>query len=313
MIKKFFSNLIDVLCLSSCGIFACIVTKTVPVPPEGFSLPQEHLAGIAAALLLLLLFRRLTKTVWNIVYCIATIALVAALLQWATEGLLMPPVLQGMVAPYSIPALLEGGCYYELGSFALLWLMGALCCHGFWRVTITAVGSYAVWLILSLVLHIAAKNWLCMEGAPLADLQPLVRDFPWVTAAFPGCLILCYAVLMSVFDALFMGWPGKKDTEGAEAGAQGEKKPGPTAVSAATTPAAAQATAASPLAKPIAKVKAPAPAQEGNIGKPSAPETAPEEIAGEPPAAAPAQEESTGETSAAEPENKPGDTPAPKE
>lgn len=298
MIKKFFSNLIDVLCLSSCGIFACIVTKTVPVPQEGFSLPQEHLAGIAVALLLLLLFRRLTKMVWNIVYCVTTIVLVAALLQWATKGLLMPPVLQGLVAPYSIPALLEGACYYELGSFALLWLMGALCCHGFWRVTITAVGSYAVWLILSLVLHIAAKNWLCMEGAPLADLQPLVRDFPWVTAAFPGSLVLCYAVLMSVFDALFMGWPGKKDTEGAEAGAEEVKKPEPPAVSAATAPAAAtQTTTVRPLAKPIAKVKAPAriPA------KPT------------PQAPAPAQEESTGETSAAEPENKPGDTPAPKE
>lgn len=312
MIKNFFSNLIDILCLSSCGIFVCIVTKTIPVPQEGFSLPQEHLAGIAVALLLMLLFRRLTKMVWNIVYCIATIVLVAALLQWATKGVLMPPVLQEMAAPYSIPALLEGGCYYELGSFALLWLMGALCCHGFWRVTITAVGSYAVWLILSLALHIAAKAWLNMEDAPLADLQPVVRDFPWVTAAFPGCLILCYAVLMSIFDALFMGWADKKDTKETKEGAKEGKKPEPPAVSTTAAPAAVTKTSSTkPLAKPVAKAKAPTrvPAKT----TPPASETAPKENVGEPDSPAPAAKENAGEAPASDTDNKPGDTSEPKE
>ncbi len=300
MIKNFFGNLIDILCLTSCGIFACIVTETVPVPSEGFSLPNEHLIGIAVTLLLLLLFRRLTKMVWNVVYCVATIVLVAALLQWATKGLLMPPVLRGMVAPYSIPALLEGACYYELGSFALLWLMGALCSHGFWRVTITAVGSYAVWLILSLGLHIIAKNWLNMEGSPLAGLQPIVRDFPWVTAAFPGCLVLCYAILMSMFDALFMGWADKKGTEGekAEEEEEKEKKPeSPSVPAAAGSAAEATATTVKPAAKPVAK--APAPTQAP--AKPVPPATAPAPVP-----------KGTDAAPAAEQGNKPGDTPAPK-
>lgn len=296
MIKNFFGNLIDILCLTSCGIFACIVTETIPVPSEGFSLPNEHLIGIAATLLLLLLFRRLTKMVWNVVYCVATMVLVAALLQWATKGLLMPPVLRGMVAPYSIPALLEGACYYELGSFALLWLMGALCSHGFWRVTITAVGSYAVWLILSLGLHIIAKNWLDIEGSPLAGLQPIVRNFPWVTAAFPGCLVLCYAILMSMFDALFMGWTDKKDTEGEE---EKEKKPeSPSVPAAAGAPAETPATTVKPAAKPVAKAPTPAPTPAKPVPPASAPAPAPKETD-----AAPSAEQG----------NKPGDAPAPKE
>lgn len=310
MIKSFFGNLIDILCLSSCGIFACIVTKTVPVPPEGFTIPQEHLIGLGVALLLLLLFRRLTKMIWNVIYCVTTIILVAALLQWVTKGMLMPPVLQEMVVPYSIPALLEGACYYELGSFALLWLMGALCSHGFWRVTITAVGSYAVWLILSLALHIAAKAWLNMESAPLADLQPIVRDFPWVTAAFPGCLILCYAILMSMFDALFMGWPSKKDARGEKAETKEEKKPEAPAVSATAAPtAASRAIAATPLAKPIAKAKTPAPAPT----KPAPPSPAQKENVEKSPAPASMPNKSAEEPPAAETANKPGEAPAPKE
>jgi len=301
MIKNFFGNLIDVLCLTSCGIFACIVTETVPVPSEGFSLPYEHIIGTSAALLLLLVFRRLTKMVWNVIYCIATIVLVAALLQWATKGLLMPPILREMVAPYSIPALLEGACYYELGSFALLWLMGALCSHGFWRVTVTAVGSYAVWLILSLGLHIIAKNWLNIEGSPLSGLKPIVHDFPWVTAAFPGCLVLCYAILMSMFDALFMGWTSTKDAEVAKAEEQEkkeEKKPESPSVSATATPAAAaKAATVKHAATPVAKAEAPTPAP----ATPSSPAPAP----------APAPKENV-DTPAVEAGNKPGDTPSPK-
>lgn len=212
--KRFFGNLIDILCLASCGIFVSIMTATVPIPSEGFTMPQEYLIASAIVLLLMLIFRRFTKMIWNVVYCVCTIVLVSALLEWATQGTLMPPVLKSIVAPYTLPALLEGACYYELGSFALLWLMGALCCHGFWRVTITAVGSYAVWLILALLLHIVAKTWLVTgDASPHSELQLIVSESPWVTAAFPGCLILCYAVLMSMYDALFMGWSRKEKSQ----------------------------------------------------------------------------------------------------
>lgn len=213
--KRYFGNFIDVLCLASCGVFACILTDTVPDALLGM---MDTTAWIVAgvSLLLLLVLPRLTKAVWNSVFCVVGMVLCTGLFAWASQGVVLPPALKALAEPYTIPVLWENGSYYLLGSFGLLWVMGALCSLGFWRIVLTSLGCYAVWMLLSLGLFIGGQAWLGMQDAPLADWQHLLVEFPWISAAIPGVFVSLYGILMSMYDGFCTPYPGSRPKSGAE-------------------------------------------------------------------------------------------------
>lgn len=148
--------------------------------------------------------------VWNVLFSLLSMLLMGELVMLAA----------------GLPSAITTPVYTELQAVGLadiseklpilywliptLWLLACLCARDQVRVFITAVVSYLLWLILTLLCNLGVTAWQGTANPAPEQLADVFRNSPWLSAALPGAFLLIYAVLMALFEACIPHFSRKK-------------------------------------------------------------------------------------------------------
>ncbi|MBQ7023412.1 MAG: hypothetical protein IJN29_07520 [Akkermansia sp.] len=196
------------LALSCCGATDGLTTGELWNTLQETAVRHANILLWCGILALQLVLMRWLGGIWNVVFSLLSIALMAELIMLAG----------GMQAAVTAPCydlLSEAGLAQLTTAYPVLywlvptlWFLACLCAHDQVRVFITAVACYLLWLLLTWLLSLAVNTWLGMGDPAPEHLANLFRAYPWLTSAIPGAFLLIYAELMAVLEACL---PKKKD------------------------------------------------------------------------------------------------------
>ncbi len=161
---------------------------------------HEWLMWSAIAALQLVLMRWLGG-LWNVVFSLLSILLMAELVMLA--GNLQAAITAPLYAELADAGAGDIVSRYPVAYWLIpvLWFIACLCAPNQVRVFITAVVCYLLWLLLSWLFILGVTTWLGMGEPAPAQLASLFSASPWLTAAVPGCFLFIYAELMALFEA----------------------------------------------------------------------------------------------------------------
>lgn len=168
----------------------------------------HELSGFNATTVLLVIiillgilpFGRILEAVWNMLFCVAILMLLACgLYAIGGPGAALPRALyhnlevnQFMMtlASYEVPIALA----------TLIFIIGWLCASACGRVAITTVVSYGLWYGLTEFFTFLVQQWADSSTPRMPEALHMVQNSPWILAAIPAAFFLIYALLMAFFE-----------------------------------------------------------------------------------------------------------------
>lgn len=197
----------QVLCAVILVLVGVAYTMTSPFPTveEMWSalvnITRHHwqLAFWTAVLALQLVAMKWLGGVWNVLFSLLTVLLMATLVSIAGDfKTALTPQVYEVLQSYT-----GGNNLVQMLTIFTLWFLACYCAQDQVKVFVTAVVCYLLWLLLTWLLTMGVNTWLGMGEPAPAQLATLFRNTPWLPAALPGAFLLIYAELMAIFDACF--------------------------------------------------------------------------------------------------------------
>ena len=236
---------------------------------------QESWFLITAGVLLILAFARGVTAIWNVLYALSLILMLAAgSIFFINLPLALPSAIGSMPELQFLPTLYRTEA--ALVSFIpVVFLLGLLLSNARVRIFIYSVVCYVLWYGLSELFTYLLSLWQQAETPVLPELLAFLYDTRWLLVALIGAFLLVYDLILSFSETFATpprkadaGQAGKKDSDGSAANASA------TAPAKATAATATPATTAASLAgKPAGSTPAapkPAPSVKAQVSPASA-------------------------------------------
>lgn len=189
------------LALACCGAADGLTTGELWNTLQESAVSRCNLLMWCGILALQLVLMRWLGGVWNVVFSLLSIALMAELVMLAGG-------MKAAVTTPLYPLMSDAGLAQLTSAYPVLywliptsWFIACLCARDQVRVFITAVACYLLWLLLTWLLSLGVNTWLGMGEPAPEQLANLFRAYPWLPSAIPGAFLLIYAELMAVLEA----------------------------------------------------------------------------------------------------------------
>lgn len=188
------------LVLACSGATTGLTTSDLCESLTKIATPENKILFWGSIILLQLAAMKWIDGLWNIVFSLLSIMLMAELVMIA--GGLQPAVSTPLMTELQNIGATGIVKQYPAAYWLIptLWMIACLCAREQARVFITAVICYLLWLLLTWLGAMGVSTWLSMGEPAPRRLADLLRENPWLTAAVPGFFLLVYAVLTALFE-----------------------------------------------------------------------------------------------------------------